>query len=174
MITSPANRFARLLILGLIPALLSGCPIPIPAGYASSSRENIGPELSEMIVAGETTRADILLLIGEPDRAADDESWMVYKSTYGKGGVLFVLAAGGGAGGVGSEKVQHRYLIVEFDANGRVESANFMDESCWEGLVVGSSGTDTRAPCSILETHLPSATSSMKHHESPSEVTPEQ
>jgi outer membrane protein assembly factor BamE (lipoprotein component of BamABCDE complex) len=171
--TLPPIRFARLLILGLIPALLSGCPIPIPAGYASSSRENIGPELPEMFIAGETTRADVLLLIGEPDLLADDESWMAYKSTYGKGGVVFVIAGGGGAGGVGGEKVQHRYLIVEFDANGRVESANFMDESCWEGLVVGSSGTDTRAPCSILETHLPSATSSIEHHEPPSEVTPE-
>ena len=35
-------------------------------------------------------------------------------------GVLFVMAAGGSAGGVGSEKVQHRYLIVQFDAEGLV------------------------------------------------------
>ena len=148
-----------------MPALLSGCPIPIPAGYASSSRQNIGPELTEIFIVGETTRTDVLLSIGEPDLAADDESWMAYESIYGKGGVVFVMAAGGGAGGIGSEKVQHRYLVVEFDANGLVSTADFVDKSCWEGLVVGSN-TDTRATCSTLAEHLPSATASTEESKS--------
>lgn len=164
LITLPANRISRLIGLALIPALLSGCPIPIPAGYASSSRENIGPELPELLVTGETTRTDVLLLIGEPDVAADDESWMAYSSIYGKGGVLFVMAAGGSAGGVGSEKVQHRYLIVQFDAEGLVRTADFVDKSCWEGLVVGTQ-TDTRATCSTLEEYLPSATAAIEDSE---------
>lgn len=125
-----------------------------------------------MFIAGQTSRADVLLAIGEPDLAADDESWMAYESIYGKGGVVFVVAAGGGAGGIGSEKVQHRYLVVEFNANGLVSTADFVDKSCWEGLVVGTN-TDTRATCSTLEEHLPSATSSMKRDEASSEVTPE-
>lgn len=167
MTTFPANRIARLLILALMPALLSGCPIPIPAGYASSSRQNIGPELTEMFIVGETTRTDVLLLIGEPDLAADDESWMAYESIYGKGGVVFVMAAGGSAGGIGSEKVQHRYLIVRFDGAGLVRNADFVDESCWEGLIVGSQ-SDTRAPCSTLEEYLPSETTASEDRESPS------
>ena len=126
-----------------------------------------------MFIAGQTSRADVLLAIGEPDLAADDESWMAYESIYGKGGVLFVVAGGGAAGGVGSEKVQHRYLVLEFDANGLVSTADFVDKSCWEGMVVGSN-TDTRATCSTLEEHLPSATSSIKHDEPSSEVAPEQ
>jgi hypothetical protein len=37
----------------------------------------------------------MLLLLGEPDGAAADGAWLAYGSIYSKGGVIFVLFAGG-------------------------------------------------------------------------------
>lgn len=128
------------LVLG--GALVSaGCPVPLPAGYTASSRENLGAEVTSRLVAGVTTREDVLLLLGEPDQAPADGAWLAYNSVYGRGGVLFVLFAGGGAAGAGGEQMEYRRLVVTFDEQGRLLNAEYVSKECWEGIVgMGSSG----------------------------------
>ena len=84
--------------------VLVGCPIPLPARYESSSRENLPAQPLDWVTVGVTTREDVLLRLGEADGEAPDGSWLAYGSVYSKGGVLFVLFAGGGAAGAGSER----------------------------------------------------------------------
>jgi hypothetical protein len=59
----------------------SACiPIPLMSGYESASRQNIPAQVPGFIIKGETTRADVVLALGEPDRHADDGSWLLYSS----------------------------------------------------------------------------------------------
>ena len=93
------NAFPRwFLALVASAALLSGCPVPLPPTYDSASRQNVGEHIPDFIVNGETTRDDVLLRLGEPDGRGPGDRWFAYGSQYSKGGVLFVMAAGGGAG----------------------------------------------------------------------------
>jgi hypothetical protein len=126
---------------------LAGCPIPLPAGYQGDSRENLPAEPLDWLQAGVTTRADVLLRLGEADGAAPDGSWLAFGSAYSEGGVVFVVAAGGSAAGAGGERVEYRRLVVSFDEAGLVSSADFVTRDCWEAIFgIGSSGEQS-PPC---------------------------
>ena len=127
--------------------VLVGCPIPLPARYESSSRENLPAEPLDWVTVGVTTREDVLLKLGEADSEAPDGSWLAYGSVYSKGGVVFVLFAGGSAAGGGSERVEYRRLIVSFDDRGVVSAIDTVSQDCWEGIIgIGSSGARS-PPC---------------------------
>lgn len=133
-------------LLLLLP-LLSGCPVPIPSGYVASSRENISREVAESLTVGGSSREDVLLLLGEADGAATDGSWLAYGSIYRKGGVAFVMAAGGSAGAVGTEKLEYSRLLITFDERGLVTGTAFVTRDCWEAIIsVDASGAET-LPC---------------------------
>lgn len=110
----------------LASALLSGCPIPLPAGYESGSRENLGEGVPDFIVQGKTTRAEVLLALGAADGRAADEHWLSFGAQYGRGGVIFIL----GRGGLGAERFESRRLVVYFDEQGVVERAQFDRKGC--------------------------------------------
>ncbi len=130
-----------------LTVFLAGCPVPIPAGYTSGSRENLDEQVADRLKTGVTSREDVLLLLGEPDGVGPDESWLAYGSVYGKGGVLFLFCAGGGCMGGGSEKMEYKRLVVTFDEQGTLMNADFVSQDCWEGLFgMGSSGGRT-PPC---------------------------
>jgi len=127
--------------------VLAGCPIPLPARYESSSRENLPAEPLDWVTVGVTTREDVLLKLGEADGEAPDGSWLAYGSAYSKGGVVFVLFAGGSAAGAGSERIEYRRLIVSFDDRGGVSAIDAVSRDCWEAIVgMGSSGAQS-PPC---------------------------
>jgi hypothetical protein len=127
--------------------VLAGCPIPLPAGYEASSRENVPAEPLDWVTVGVTSRQDVLLKLGEADGEASDGSWLAYGSAYSKGGVLFVLFAGGGAAGAGGERVEYRRLIISFDDRGRVSAIDPVTRDCWESIFgMGSSGAQS-PPC---------------------------
>ena len=139
-----AIRRAGVLVTAVI---LAGCPIPLPAGYFPDSRENVPAQRPDWIAAGTTTREEVLLKLGEADGAAGDGSWLAYGSAYSKGGVLFVVAAGNAAGGVGGERVEYRRILISFDGDGRVADVEYITRDCWEAVAgVNSSGGRT-PPC---------------------------
>lgn len=125
----------------------SGCPVPIPPGYNASSRENIDEETKQRLVAGVTTFEDVLLLLGEPDEVGANDSWLAYGSIHGEGGLLFLFCAGGGCMGGGSEKMEYHRLIVSFDENGVMTTADFVSKECWEGIFGFGSSGERSAPC---------------------------
>lgn len=122
---------------GSAALLLAGCPIPIPPGYDRDSRENVAATAPEAIKAGETTREDVLMLLGEPDVVAIDESWIAYASTYTSGGLAVLVAAGSGAGVVGTANMRYRRLIIEFDPLGATTALVFESKRCFEYGAVG-------------------------------------
>ena len=131
--------------------VLAGCPIPLPARYESSSRENLPAEPLDWVTVGVTTREDVLLRLGEADGEAPDGSWLAYGSVYSKGGVLFVLFAGGGAAGAGSEHVEYRRLIISFDDRDVVSAIDPVTRECWVSMVgMGSSGAQS-PPCLTVD-----------------------
>ena len=112
---------------GMLVALLvlsSGCvPFPVlPFGDQEWSRQNISDSVPEGIVLGQTTRADVILAIGDPDRRSKDDARFHYVRATEEGGVAF-LFGGGLRGGVTGTPVTFRTLTITFDARGVVSGA---------------------------------------------------
>lgn len=130
--------------------LVSGCiPIPLVSGYEGGSRQNIPAQVPSFIVQGKSTRAEVVLALGEPDRAADDGSWLLYGSGYSQGGLALVTFGGaGGALGVAEEKMRYRLMVFHFDASGIVSSTELKEKFCpeWSMVVVPGPGSGP-APC---------------------------
>lgn len=142
------NAFLRWTpVLVASAALLSGCPVPLPPTYDSGSRQNVGEIIPDFIVTGETTRDDILLRLGEPDGRGPGDRWVAYGSQYSKGGVLFVMAAGGGAGAAGVESIRFRRLVVRFDEKGVVADSAFVERVCPRYTFGAGGQSDVSAPC---------------------------
>ena len=102
--------------------VLEACVVvPVPL------RESQGPFSAETlaeIVPGETTRADVLSRIGDPDYEFMRQRWWVKKGIRHAAGIgLFGVAGGPGGSGAGYEDLRESvgvYLLVEFDAGNRV------------------------------------------------------
>lgn len=143
----------RTLLMGSAGILMSACiPIPLVSGYDADSRQNIPARVPEFVVQGKTTRADVVLALGEPDRYADDGSWLLYGSDYSQGGLALVAvgAAPGavGAFGIAEEKMRYRLLIFRFDAAGVVSSTALTEKYCPEWSMVAAPGPDSAPiPC---------------------------
>jgi outer membrane protein assembly factor BamE (lipoprotein component of BamABCDE complex) len=69
-------------------------------------------EAIKIMIPGETTRADVLLLLGEPMTTLNDDQFFMYKweKAYG----YFFIAIQGGFGGPITES---QYLCIEFGPN---------------------------------------------------------
>lgn len=133
----------RLTIITLISMILTACPIPIPKGDLFDSRQNLGDSVPEFIVVGKTTRAEILLALGEPDGASEHSEWFVYLRTASTGGVAFVVAAGGGMGGVSFEGMTARRLHIYFDTDGVVKKATHDTVACSANSILVGNATTT-------------------------------
>jgi hypothetical protein len=132
----------RLLIALSVSALLSGCivlpaPIPTSSDPSRGSRASVGAAAPGDIVAGETTRTQVLLKLGEPDVRGLDDLWFSYSSLVGRGGVrwMLVYAAGGYAGGTGGAHSLGQWdassrLTVKFDERGIVSAVSFDRKDC--------------------------------------------
>ncbi|WP_303723053.1 hypothetical protein [Malonomonas rubra] len=96
------------------------------------------------------TREDVLLLLGEPDGVGSGESWFAYGSVYGKGGILFILCAGGGCAGGGTEKMEYKRLVVTFDERGQLANVDLLNKECWEWLFGMGSAGDRAPPCLLV------------------------
>jgi len=150
----------------LLAFVLSACPVPLPSGYIGASRENLDIGVRNQLKKGVTTRADVLLLLGEPDGIGPDDAWFAYGSVYGRGGVLFVLFAGGGAAGAGGEKMEYRRLVISFDPQGLMTDADFVDRECWEGIVGVGSGGGRSPPCLKIDAPNGTDAAAPETHES--------
>lgn len=138
---------SRLKAFGLISlsclslALVACVPIPIPLPILPrtppDSRTNIGEGSATGLRVGVSRREDVLFALGEPDQSTGDASRFVYSARRGRGGVFnvavyispygFVPYWGGEA-----ESMRHMSLVVEFDASGRVSTANWKSQDCIE------------------------------------------
>src|SRR5215469_2626292 len=87
----------RTQLVAYVAALLSGCiavPVPVShhAGPEPGSRANIGDAAPPTVVAGRTTRVQVLMNLGEPDGRGEGDSWFTYQSIENRGGVHWAIA----------------------------------------------------------------------------------
>jgi hypothetical protein len=112
----------KLLLLwstGTILAGASGCVLPVPHYGAPSTdrlRQNVVQELRRFPEPGVSTREDVLIRLGEPDRAETDEGRFFYEWNR----IVLVWGIGGYFGGMLGWVTQHQQLAVDFDAEGIV------------------------------------------------------
>jgi hypothetical protein len=107
-------------------------------------RQNIGEHLPIDIQVGQTTRADLILALGEPDFSDMAERRLLWVAGRAKGGVPFVWGIGAGytaaAGAFAIERVDYARLIVWFDRDGKVERKRQDFRWCVEASGVPNGG----------------------------------
>jgi outer membrane protein assembly factor BamE (lipoprotein component of BamABCDE complex) len=127
---------AILLAAVLCGIALAGCII-IPVDYhATGSRHNITMEATNVLRVGVTTRAEVLLALGEPDFVSEDGQRFGYLWTKVKA-IWAVASYGPGAGG----EVTRSYLVeTTFDGSNRVSDVRWRQK--WGESVTGTPDTD--------------------------------
>lgn len=115
------SRGAALVAVFLVA---SGCvPVPtLPFGDKDWSRQNIGDGVPGFVVIGQTTRADVILALGDPDRKTNNDSRFHYVRATEEGGIAFMVG-GGLRGDIIGTPVTYRLLTVDFDARRVVTAA---------------------------------------------------
>ncbi len=150
---SARTQACRIAIV-VVGMALAGCVIPLSARDADS-RQNIGDTVPDFIVVGKTTRADVLLTLGEPDDASDNGLWFAYTRSSREGGFLFLVS---GQGGPSSEKMVSRRVIVTFDEAGVVTSTKY-ERVPWTAGEVGAGPSMSRGPWASGEYLFPTDSS---------------
>lgn len=108
---------------GIALAMLGGCiavPVPLPE-HSGSDAPHGDPKAAAEIRDGVSTRADVMLALGEPDRAWRGDRCFVYSQPRIKGAWVVVVAGAGGGGGMfGVPWGEYHALLIEFDGAGVV------------------------------------------------------
>lgn len=107
----PLQVLAALLML-----VSAGCIIPTPGLNSGAARRNIRKETEGQFQPGRTTRAEVMLALGEPDAVSPDERRLAYRSE--KVAAIVLVGAGYSGGGRSIEKDE--YLVFEFDRRDRL------------------------------------------------------
>jgi outer membrane protein assembly factor BamE (lipoprotein component of BamABCDE complex) len=125
---------AALILSGLA---LSSCvivpiPAPIPGVPAKQFNRNISEQTMAALIPGKTNRKDILLLLGEPDYASDDERTFVYEAEKSGGATdLYVIGCILLPGGCGIDAIEGTpqsdgcRLTIRFDSEGLLKDSIF-------------------------------------------------
>jgi hypothetical protein len=130
-------NLATVMAIGFCCTVLSGCiPIPYITGHTPPSdySRNVDEQTGISLEIGKTTRKEVLLKLGEPDKVLDEEATFIYEAESTKGAelwTLFLLLCGPTACfgadrpiGSGAEYEGYRF-IVNFDQQGVVKGHHF-------------------------------------------------
>lgn len=145
---------------------LSGCVPLAPYSRAPGSFESYGPlgeEMPAFIVAGKTTRHQVLERLGAPQIEAIDGSWSYHESDYleSESGVWYLIAIPHFASTIAripsTNEFSFRRLHIVYTADSHVASASFAEQKCHDiykyNHIEFPSKTDA-ATCPILQKHL--------------------
>lgn len=107
-----------LLTLVIVAVSCSSCvvmPIPTPGRVASGSRGHLTDEALAFLEEGRTTREEVLLKLGEPERAWREQRLFVY---YWMSEPAWVVVVGLTVAGAGPVRWREYFLLLEFDETG--------------------------------------------------------
>ena len=96
----------------------TGClPVPVPfTWYGQQSRTNVDEAAAKVIIPGQTTKEEVVLMLGGPDEVSPDGRSLIYR--WAKVKFLLIQAV---APPLGIPKVEKQYqLLITFDENGVV------------------------------------------------------
>jgi hypothetical protein len=90
--------------------------VPVPwDSYLDETRQHITPVVLNSIIPGQTTKEEVFLILGEPDKASEDGSRLAYSWIKTKAKVL-ILAGGGYSGVAGIADINKQFIFsVTFD-----------------------------------------------------------
>lgn len=152
----------QLVLATTVLALATGCLFfPTPGLSSADSRTNVGKQTPPQFEPGKTTRAEVILTLGEPDAVSPDERKVAYRSERIVG--LWALFSYAGPP-MGGNFTKDRYLVTEFDPSGtlvRVENTSTWVGSKHASLLLGyanrgaepggaSGGTGTSTPGGLM------------------------
>jgi hypothetical protein len=135
-----AGRLPPLLLM--LTLLMSGCVVvPIPANRLDPAvRSNVTPQTVNHLGAGDVSRAEVLLQLGEPDEVSQEERQFRYHTERVKWDVLWLLSGGYSATG-GDIEVKKLYdLVLRFDDRGKLVEGSWLEgwlsgklreKACW-------------------------------------------
>ena len=126
----------RLAVLLIFCAAAPGCiMLPIPTGEHDSKdlpgRTNVKPELIQDIGVGRTTRAEVLLALGEPDGVFAEDRVFAYLWSRAAGYFFFAILAGPASGGSATTVGKGYILVIEFDDRGIVRRREVSAANNW-------------------------------------------
>jgi hypothetical protein len=124
-----AKRQIKSSLILALSLLIFGCIyIPTPALSTGECCE-ISSNFADWIKPGKSTRAEILLHFGDPEKRLEDDKFFVYgwEKTHG---YVFI---GAYVTGVAIPTNNRHFLLIEFDADGIVRRSGFIDPSwAWQ------------------------------------------
>jgi outer membrane protein assembly factor BamE (lipoprotein component of BamABCDE complex) len=128
----PSDRRARATFRAAFVATLAattGClVVPTPEHGLCSGKGAVEPEALDAFRVGRTTRADVLLRLGEPTDRRGNDRVFVYAWEVARGW-WFV---GGGYSGAAGPIPKQKYAAIRFDDSGVVDGVLFVDPSWLE------------------------------------------
>lgn len=145
-----------LYMVGFVASVLAftqGCmivPIPTPEHNFSEwspaenpqdfySRKNLSKSSTNSIIAGRTTKAEVILHLGEPDLVSEDGRRMVYRWTKVRGYMVIMVPGGGATPAI----PKNYYLVIDFNeqdlaVNREIKSAGWFREYSAENLLTSA------------------------------------
>jgi hypothetical protein len=110
----------------------------VPPTVDSASRGNVAKEVPAVLLAGKSSRADVLLTLGEPDGRGPGDAWFTYATTrtWMIGGVFLGMGSAAAMGGGQSET----RLLIKFDEAGLVAEARVDSRTCPQGGLMITGG----------------------------------
>jgi hypothetical protein len=107
----------------LLSVFLSGC-VYIDIG-SDPSRVNLNEATASRIIPGQTTREEVLTMLGPPDEASGNGKQITYVQKY----AVALLSPGRLASGEPLQPANRYILVVEFDERGIVSRRDFIAPS---------------------------------------------
>ncbi|MDN0084652.1 hypothetical protein QU487_18110 [Crenobacter sp. SG2305] len=127
------KALASRIFVALLLMTLAACIIlPLSEGPSPDTRQNITDQVPTFIVAGVTTRAEVLLRLGEPDGTTEHDLQFTYTKGVRTGGLGILMCGGFNCGGGASSKMTYDRLTIQFDDKNVVTSSRLERISCWE------------------------------------------
>ena len=119
----------KIILASIFLLSIAGCIIIPTDFHTADSRTNISRTVEQLIVIGETTKEDILLTLGEPDKISLDEKCLAY--SWSKVKAIWVVGGGyqAATGGIG----QDYHIVLSFDKNDYIFGYEFIDEPIFWG-----------------------------------------
>ncbi len=151
-----ARRFGQccwpLALAAALITCVTGClVIPTPEFNTGRARANINRQPPKQLEPGRATRAEVMMVLGEPDAVTPDESKLAYRSEK----VCGLWCVGGYGSATGGTITKDRYLVVEFDAQGVLHKAQRSSTFCGSmqaGQLLSSSDGSVGPGCSDATT----------------------
>jgi hypothetical protein len=123
--------FIMMILFGVLLINSSCIYVPIPANSLLSQKGVIPKDIIKSLKPGETTREELLLLVGEPDARYEQDRYFIYEWEVSE---ALVGTLGGGA----DVYIKH-YFCVEFDEDNRIKRLEHIESGLIDRLYKNAS-----------------------------------